>query len=285
VSADLASRGVCQRVRALERFLSDVYGPGRCFDDGVLPGRLACASGKFRREAAGFAPPGGVRVHTAAIDLIHDEAGALRVLADHVRMPGRVSPLLDRQQGMPGEYPSRLLAALRAAAPPGVAHPFVVVLTPGVHSPAYPEHTRLARLMGVDLVTGGDLACHRNRAYVRSRAGRRPVDVIYRRVDDDWLDPLHFRPDSLLGCPGLLNAARAGNVTIANAVGNGVADDPLTYPYVPDLIRYYLSEEPLLENAAGPGAAARLARPARLRAFAVNDGREVWVLPAGQAGE
>jgi uncharacterized circularly permuted ATP-grasp superfamily protein len=146
------------------------------------------------------------------------------------------------------EYPSRLLGALRAAAPDGVVDPFVVVLTPGVHNAAYFEHTLLARLMGVELVEGRDLFCYRNRVYVHTTGGRRPVDVIYRRVDDDWLDPLHFRPDSLLGCPGLINAARAGNVTIANAVGNGVADDKLIYMYVPDLIRYYLGEEPLLEN-------------------------------------
>jgi uncharacterized circularly permuted ATP-grasp superfamily protein len=129
-----------------------------------------------------------------------------------------------------------------------VVDPFVVVLTPGVHNAAYFEHTLLARLMGVELVEGRDLFCYRNRVYVHTTHGRRPVDVIYRRVDDDWLDPLHFRPDSLLGCPGLINAARAGNVTIANAVGNGVADDKLIYTYMPELTRYYLGEEPILEN-------------------------------------
>jgi uncharacterized circularly permuted ATP-grasp superfamily protein len=146
------------------------------------------------------------------------------------------------------EYPSRLLAALHAAAPRGTSDPCVVVLTPGVHNAAYFEHTLLARLMGVELVEGRDLFCSRNRVFVHTTRGRRPVDVIYRRVDDDFLDPLHFRPDSLIGCPGLINAARAGHVTIANAVGNGVADDKLVYTYIPDLIRYYLSEEPLLDN-------------------------------------
>jgi uncharacterized circularly permuted ATP-grasp superfamily protein len=129
-----------------------------------------------------------------------------------------------------------------------VVDPFVVVLTPGVYNAAYFEHTLLARLMGVELVEGRDLFCYRNRVYVHTTNGRRPVDVIYRRIDDDWLDPMHFRPESTLGCPGLLNAARAGNVTIANAVGNGVADDKLIYTYMPDLIRYYLGEEPLLDN-------------------------------------
>jgi uncharacterized circularly permuted ATP-grasp superfamily protein len=260
---ELVSHGVRQRVRALELFLSDVYGSGNCFADGVLPWRLACTSDKFRREVAGFAPPNGVRVHVAGIDLIRDEMGKFRVLEDNVRVPSGVSYVLENRLAMTrifpalfadhrihqvDEYPSRLLGALRAAAPHGVVDPFVVVLTPGVHNAAYFEHTLLARLMGVELVEGRDLFCYRNRVYVHTTHGRRPVDVIYRRVDDDWLDPLHFRPDSLLGCPGLVNAARAGNVTIANAVGNGVADDKLIYTYVPDLIRYYLGEEPLLEN-------------------------------------
>ena len=145
-------------------------------------------------------------------------------------------------------YPAELLAALGAAAPAGTPDPVVVVLTPGTANAAYFEHALLARLMGVELVEGGDLTCAGNRVYVHTTQGLRPVDVIYRRVDDDFLDPLQFRPDSVIGCPGIVNAARAGNVTIANAVGNGVADDKLIYTWVPDLIRYYLREEPLLEN-------------------------------------
>jgi uncharacterized circularly permuted ATP-grasp superfamily protein len=260
---ELVSRGVRQRVKALEGFLADVYGPGNCFDDGVVPWRLVFTSDRFRREVAGFDPPNGVRVHVAGIDLIRDEQGKFRVLEDNVRVPSGVSYVLENRLAMTrifpalfadhrihqvDEYPSRLLGALRAAAPHGVVDPFVVVLTPGVHNAAYFEHTLLARLMGVELVEGRDLFCYRNRVYVHTTHGRRPVDVIYRRVDDDWLDPMHFRPDSQLGCPGLINAARAGNVTIANAVGNGVADDKLIYTYMPDLIRYYLSEEPLLDN-------------------------------------
>lgn len=260
---DLVSRGVRQRVRVLEAFLADVYGPGHAFDDGVVPWRLLHTSGQFRREAAGFDPPNGVRCHVSGIDLIRDERGRFRVLEDNVRIPSGVSYVIENRLAMtrlfPGlfadhrihhvdEYPSRLLAALRASAPHGVIDPFVVVLTPGVHNAAYFEHTLLARLMGAELVEGRDLFCSRNRVYVHTTHGRRPVDVIYRRVDDDWLDPMQFRPDSLLGCPGLLNAARAGNVTIANAVGNGVADDKLLYTYIPDLIRYYLDEEPLLDN-------------------------------------
>jgi uncharacterized circularly permuted ATP-grasp superfamily protein len=263
VEWDLVARGVRQRVRALEAFLADVYGPARAFHDQVVPWRLLYTSPRFRREAADFVPPNGVRVHVAGIDLVRDEAGRFRVLEDNVRVPSGVSyvienrlamtrtfPALFAEQSVHGvdEYPSRLLTALRAAAPAHTNDPCVVVLTPGVHNAAYFEHTLLARLMGVELVEGRDLFCSRNTVYVHTTRGRRPVDVIYRRVDDEYLDPLHFRPDSVLGCAGLINAARAGNVAIANAVGNGVADDKLVYSYIPDLIRYYLSEEPLLDN-------------------------------------
>ena len=263
VEWDLVSRGVRQRVRALEAFLADVYGPGRVFEDGVMPWRLIYTSPRFRREVADFAPPNGVRVHVAGIDLIRDEQGRFRVLEDNVRVPSGVSYVIENRLAMTrtfpalfadqsvhrvDDYPSRLLAALRAAAPRGTSDPCVVVLTPGVHNAAYFEHTLLARLMGVELVEGRDLFCARNRVYVHTTRGRRPVDVIYRRVDDDFLDPLQFRPDSVIGCPGMINAARAGHVTIANAVGNGVADDKLVYTYIPDLIRYYLSEEPILDN-------------------------------------
>jgi len=258
---DHIARGVRQRVRALEAFLADVYGPGRAFDDGVLSWQLIYTSPRFRREVADFAPPNGVRVHVAGIDLVRDEAGAFRVLEDNVRVPSGVSYVIENRLAMTRtfpalfaeqsvheveEYPTRLLAALRAAA--AKEDPVVVVLTPGVHNAAYFEHTLLARLMGVELVEGRDLFCARNKVYVHTTRGRRPVDVIYRRVDDEFLDPLHFRPDSVIGCPGVINAARAGNVTIANAVGNGVADDKLIYTYIPDLIRYYLHEQPLLPN-------------------------------------
>jgi uncharacterized circularly permuted ATP-grasp superfamily protein len=260
---DLVARGVRQRVRALEAFLADVYGAGRVFADGVMPWRLIYTSPRFRREVADFTPPNGVRVHVAGIDLIRDERGKFRVLEDNVRVPSGVSYVIENRLAMTRTfpalfaeqsvhrvdgYPSRLLAALRAAAPRGTADPCVVVLTPGVHNAAYFEHTLLARLMGVELVEGRDLFCARNRVYMHTTRGRRPVDVIYRRVDDEWLDPLQFRPDSVIGCAGVINAARAGQVTIANAVGNGVADDKLVYTYIPDLIRYYLSEEPLLDN-------------------------------------
>jgi uncharacterized circularly permuted ATP-grasp superfamily protein len=187
----------------------------------------------------------------------------VRVLEDNVRIPSGVSYVIENRLAMTRtfpalfseqhvhpvySYPAELLAALRAAAPTGTPDPVVVVLTPGTANAAYFEHALLARLMGVELVEGGDLTCAGNRVYVHTTQGLRPVDVIYRRVDDDFLDPLQFRPDSVIGCPGIINAARAGHVTIANAVGNGVADDKLLYTWVPDLIRYYLREQPLLEN-------------------------------------
>ncbi len=260
---DLVTRAVRQRVTALEHFLADVYGRGGVLDDGVVPRRLVTTSAHFRREAYGVQPANGVRVHISGVDLVRDEAGAFRVLEDNLRIPSGVSYVIENRRAMTqtlptlfaearvspvDDYPARLLAALRAAAPDGVSDPNVVVLTPGVYNAAYFEHALLARLMGVELVEGRDLVCSGNRVRMRTTHGEQPVHVVYRRVDDEFLDPLHFRPDSVIGCPGILNAARAGNVTLANAIGNGVADDKLLYTYVPDLIRYYLNEEPLIPN-------------------------------------
>jgi uncharacterized circularly permuted ATP-grasp superfamily protein len=250
-------------VRALEAFLADVYGPGAVFTDGVVPRSVVLSGGGFHRPVHGIDPANGVRVHVAGIDLIRDEDGRFRVLEDNARVPSGVSYVMENRRIMtrtfPGlfaehrvrpvdDYPSRLLSALRAAAPAGVSDPVVVVLTPGVANSAYFEHSLLARQMGVELVEGRDLICSGNRVRMRTTAGEQPVHVVYRRIDDEFLDPLHFRPDSVIGCPGILNAARAGRVTIANAVGCGAVDDKLIYTYVPDLIRYYLSEEPVLDN-------------------------------------
>lgn len=255
--------GIKQRVRALEAFLDDAYGRQNCVRDGVLPAHLIASSQYFYRQAAGIHSANGVRIQVSGIDLIRDEHGEMRVLEDNVRVPSGVSYVISNRRVMAqtlpelfvsmrvrpvGDYPHKLLAALRASAPNGVDDPNVVVLTPGVYNSAYFEHTLLARLMGVELVEGRDLFCLGGKVFMRTTRGPRRVDVIYRRVDDDFLDPLQFRADSMLGSPGLLLAARLGNVTIANAVGNGVADDKLLYTYVPDLIRYYLNEEPLLKN-------------------------------------
>ena len=255
--------GVAQRVRALESFLADVYGPQEAIAAGVVPRRLIASSTNFQRVAAGIEPANGVRIHVAGVDLIRDEQGRFRVLEDNVRVPSGVSYVMANRHALTtvfpeafathrirpvSEYPRRLLAALRAAAPSGISDPTVVVLTPGIYNSAYFEHALLARTMGVELVEGRDLICSGGRVRMRTTAGETPVDVIYRRVDDDFLDPVQFRADSMLGCPGLVNAARAGHVAIANAVGNGVADDKLLYSYVPDLVRFYLGEEPILLN-------------------------------------
>ena len=260
---DFVARAVRQRVLALERFLADVYGAGQVLADGIVPRRLITTSAHFHREAWGIEPANGVRVHISGVDLVRDEQGHFRVLEDNLRIPSGVSYVMENRRvmthTMPGlfaearvrpvdDYPVHLLAALRKAAPDGVTDPCVVVLTPGVYNAAYFEHALLARLMGVELVEGRDLVCRGNRVTMRTTQGERPVHVIYRRIDDDFLDPLHFRPDSSIGCPGVVNAARAGNVTLANAIGNGVADDKLLYTYVPDLIRYYFHEEPLISN-------------------------------------
>ena len=253
--------GVKQRVRALEAFLDDIYNRQNCVRDGVIPAALIASSQYFYRQAYGIHPANGVRIQVSGIDLIRDEHGQMRVLEDNVRVPSGVSYVISNRRVMAqtlpelflqmavhpvGDYPNKLLAALRASAPPGVSDPNVVVMTPGVYNSAYFEHTLLARLMGIELVEGRDLLCIGGKVFMRTTRGPKRVDVIYRRVDDDFLDPLQFRADSMLGAPGLMLAARLGNVTIANAVGNGVADDKLLYTYTPDLIRYYLSEEPII---------------------------------------
>jgi uncharacterized circularly permuted ATP-grasp superfamily protein len=255
--------GVAQRVMALEAFLDDLYGAAEVLGEGIVPRSLLLSSTQLRREVAGFRPANGVRIHVAGIDLVRDVHGSWRVLEDNLRTPSGISYVIENRRAMThvfpelfasqrvrpiADYPAHLLEALRAGAPVGRSDPTVVVLTPGVHNAAYFEHAFLARQMGVALVEGRDLVCRDGVVFMRSTSGRQRVDVVYRRIDDEFLDPLQFRPDSVLGCAGIVNAARMGNVSIANAVGNGVADDKALYCYVPDLIRYYLAEEPILAN-------------------------------------
>jgi uncharacterized circularly permuted ATP-grasp superfamily protein len=256
-------RGITQRVKALEMFLDDVYGAQEILREGVIPRRLVTSCEHFYRQAAGIVPPNGVRIHVAGIDLIRDERGSFRVLEDNLRSPSGVSYVMENRRTMArvfpnlftthrvravDDYPARLLGALRGSAATNEADPTVVVLTPGAANSAYFEHSLLARQMGVELVEGRDLFCRDNQVYMRTTGGERQVDVIYRRIDDAFLDPLQFRADSVLGVAGLLNAARAGNVVISSAVGNGVGDDKLVYTYVPTIIEYYLGEKPLLAN-------------------------------------
>lgn len=363
---DVVEPGVQQRVRALEAFLEDVYTDQRVVSDGVVPRSLLTTSTHFHRVLHGITPANRARIQVAGIDLVRTEHGDLRVLEDNVRVPSGVSYVMTNRTAMASvmpetmaeqrvrpvaDYAQHLLHALRAAAPEGVEDPTVVVLTPGVYNSAYFEHTLLARTMGVELVEGSDLECRRGKVYMRTTRGMQQVHVIYRRIDDDFIDPVHFRRDSMLGIPGLVNAVRVGGVTLCNALGNGVADDKLVYTYVPDLIRYYLNEDPVLANVdtwrlaepeareevmdrldelvvkpvdgsggkgivIGPVATSeqlaelrrRVAEDPRgwiaqplvqlstvptflddrlvprhvdLRPFAVNDGRDVWVLPGG----
>jgi uncharacterized circularly permuted ATP-grasp superfamily protein len=264
---DVIETGVVQRVTALEMFLDDIYSREgeipRAVHEGVMPWRLIASSQHYHRAVMGIRPANGVRVHVSGVDLIRDESGTFRVLEDNVRVPSGVSYVIANRRAMAnvfpeafntmrirpvGNYPQMLLHGLRASAPDGATDPTVVVLTPGVFNSAYYEHSLLARMMGVELVEGRDLVCTGGQVRMRTTHGDRPVDVIYRRVDDEFLDPVHFRGDSVLGVAGLVSAMRSGRVSVANAVGNGVADDKLIYSYLPDLIRFYLDEDPILPN-------------------------------------
>jgi uncharacterized circularly permuted ATP-grasp superfamily protein len=259
---DRLERGLIQRVRALNLFLEDIYHDQRIVRDGKIPGELLFGARHFMREMVGVEPPGGVYAHVTGVDVIRDDKGDYLVLEDNLRVPSGASYMLENRAAMKrtfsqlfelhgvagiDAYPQELLAVLNAVAPASARGDLtVVLLTPGVHNSAYFEHSFLARQMGIELVEGSDLVCHEDVVYMRTTRGLQRVDVIYRRIDDDFLDPLVFRRESLLGAPGLFNAYRAGNVAIANAPGTGVADDKAVYAYVPAMIRYYLSEEPLL---------------------------------------
>lgn len=256
-------RGLRQRVTALNAFLHDVYHDQEILRAGKIPAEQVLCNVQYRPEMQGIAVPMDVYAHIAGIDLVRAGAGEYYVLEDNLRVPSGVSYMLEDRKAMmrlfpelfarynvsPVEhYPDLLLETLRSVAPAGVRDPTVVLLTPGAHNSAYFEHAFLAQQMGIELVEGQDLFVDDEFVYMRTTQGPRRVDVIYRRIDDDFLDPLAFRPGSMLGVPGLLTAYRAGRVTISNAVGTGIADDKSTYPYVPEMIRFYLGEEPMLAN-------------------------------------
>jgi len=255
--------GLRQRVRALNAFLTDIYHGQEILKAGVVPAEQVLTNEQYRPEMQGVDVPGGIYAHIAGIDVVRAGAGEFYVLEDNLRVPSGVSYMLEDRKMMmrlfpelfarisiaPVEhYPDLLLENLRSVAPQGVNDPTVVVLTPGAHNSAYFEHAFLAQQMGVELVEGQDLFVNDEFVYMRTTRGPKRVDVMYRRIDDDFLDPLAFRPDSKLGIPGLLSAYRAGHVTVANAIGTGVADDKSIYPYVPEMIRFYLGQEPLLSN-------------------------------------
>ncbi len=255
--------GLTQRLQALNMFLADIYGDQRILMDGIVPRELVLGAPSYRREMRRLYVPHKAYANVCGSDLIRGQDGQFAVLEDNLRVPSGVSYMLANRDAakrtFPGafqssnvrpieRYPDLLLATLKSMAADWRPNPQVVVLTPGVYNSAYYEHAYLARLMGAPLVEGRDLVAYENMVYMRTTTGLRRVDVIYRRVDDDFIDPLAFRRDSNLGVAGLFNAYRAGNVVICNAPGTGVADDKAVYAYVPDIIRYYLGEEPILPN-------------------------------------
>lgn len=260
---DLLSEGSIQRVRALNMFLHDLYHDAEIVRAGKIPAELVFNNDYYQIQMHGLDVTGGVYAHIAGIDLVRVSESEFYVLEDNLRAPSGVSYMLENRAIMMrlfpelfdgnavapvDHYPGELLRNLRAVAPPGVGEPTVVLLTPGAFNSAYFEHAYLADSMGIELVEAPDLFVRDNKVFMRTTEGPQRVDVIYRRIDDEFIDPLAFRADSMLGVPGLLSVYRSGGVTVANAMGTGVADDKSVYPYVPDIIRFYLGEEPILNN-------------------------------------
>lgn len=260
---DTIERGIKQRLKALNLFLKDVYSDQFILKDGIVPVDLIFSCPHYLREMHGIKVPYDIYVHISGIDLIRDHDGTFYVLEDNLRTPSGVSYMIENREitkrifpdlipqnnvRSVTQYTNILYQNLISLSPRPISNPTVVLLTPGMHNSAYFEHTTLARLMGVELVEGNDLVVDNHCVYMKTTSGLQQVDVIYRRVDDDFLDPLVFNPTSMLGVSGLMSAYRKGNVAIVNAVGNGVADDKAIYVYVPEMIRYYLNEEPLLKN-------------------------------------
>jgi uncharacterized circularly permuted ATP-grasp superfamily protein len=260
---DFIERGLTQRITALNLFLHDIYHEQRIIRDGVIPAHYIFSGKHFRREFVNFAVPKDIYIHVCGTDLIRGADGQYMVLEDNARCPSGVSYVLENRRAMKrtfpqmfesigvrpvDHYPQELLKMLRHIAPTNVANPTIVLLTPGAHNSAYFEHTYLARQMGIEIVEGRDLVVRDSHVYMRTTKGFQPVHVIYRRLDDDFLDPTLFRRDSMLGVPGLVRAYRAGNVSLANSIGTGIADDKVIYYFVPKMIRYYLDQEPTIPN-------------------------------------
>ncbi|HEX5221763.1 MAG TPA: circularly permuted type 2 ATP-grasp protein [Verrucomicrobiae bacterium] len=260
---EMLERGLAQRITALNLFLHDIYHEQKILKDGVIPPFYVLSGKHFRREFVNFNVPKDIYIHICGTDLIRDDKGQYLVLEDNGRCPSGVSYVLENRRALKRsfpqmfesigvrpveDYPRELLNMLEYIAPSGVAHPTVVLLTPGAFNSAYFEHTYLARQMGIEIVEGRDLVVRDARVFMRTTKGLQPVHVIYRRLDDDFLDPTVFRRDSMLGVPGLINAYRAGNVSLANSVGTGIADDKVVYYFVPRMIKYYLDQEPIIPN-------------------------------------
>lgn len=256
-------KGLKQRIYALNLFLEDIYGEQKILKDKVIPEEIIWSANSFRKQCVGLKPPRGIWCHVTGTDLVRGGDGEMYVLEDNLRCPSGVSYVLENRQVMKqtfprvfessrvrpvGDYPSRMLAMLQHLAPQSISKPEVVVLTPGVYNSAYFEHSFLAQQMGVELVEGRDLVVADGFVFMRTTKGLERVDVIYRRVDDDFLDPKVFREDSMLGVPGLMEVYKAGRVALANAPGTGIADDKVTYAYIPKVIKYYLGEDPIIPN-------------------------------------
>ncbi len=286
--------GLIQRLTALNLFLDDIYHGQKCLKDKIVPASLILGAKHFRREFMNFSVPKGIYVHICGTDLIRDAGGNYLVLEDNLRCPSGASYMIENRAAMRRAFPNlfqsygvrpvesysdNLLKSLLHLAPSGIDKPGVVLLTPGVYNSAYFEHCFLARQMGIPIVEGRDLVVRDSRVYMRTTAGLMNVDVIYRRIDDDFLDPTVFRPDSMLGVPGLVNAYRAGNVALANSIGTGVADDKVIYAYVPKLIRYYLGEDALLPNVN-----TYLASEPSDRKFILENIEKLVVKSANEAG-
>jgi uncharacterized circularly permuted ATP-grasp superfamily protein len=286
--------GVAQRVAALNAFLHDIYHNQSILKDGVVPRDLVVGNANYRPEMEGFEVRFGTYVHICGVDIVRDETGAFRVLEDNARTPSGVSYVVENRHLMYRAFPDlmagmrlrpvddygrRLRAALTEIAPEGVSDPQVVLLSPGIYNSAYFEHVFLAREMGVPLVEGADLFVEDDRVYMRTIAGRWPVHSIYRRIGDDFLDPSVFRPDSMLGVPGLIGAWRKGTVALANAVGTGVADDKAIYAYMPRIIRYYLDQDPIIANVD-----THICREQEGLAYTLDRLDELVVKPVGESG-
>jgi uncharacterized circularly permuted ATP-grasp superfamily protein len=286
--------GLVQRLAALNLFLDDIYHGQKVLKDKVVPASLILGAKHFRREFMNFSVPRGIYVHICGTDLIRDAGGNYLVLEDNLRCPSGASYMIENRAAMRRAFPQvfqsygvrpvesytdDLLKALLHLAPGVNDKPTVVLLTPGVYNSAYFEHCFLARQMGIPIVEGRDLVVRESRVFMRTTSGLMPVDVIYRRIDDDFLDPTVFRPDSMLGVPGLIQAYRAGRVALANSIGTGVADDKVIYAYVPRLIKYYLAEEPILPNVN-----TYLASEPAERKFILENIEQLVVKAANEAG-
>jgi uncharacterized circularly permuted ATP-grasp superfamily protein len=287
-------RGLAQRIRALNHFVDDIYHAREIVREGLVPWRLVAGCPHFARAVHGIRPPGGVYCHVAGCDLVRDSDGSWRVIEDNVRIPSGISYVLENRAAMArlvpelfasyrvrpvDHYPQLLLGALRSVAPSAESEATVVVWTPGPLNSAYFEHAFLARQMGVELVEASDLVVRDDVLYMRTTRGLERVHAVYRRIDDDFVDPLEFMPDSLLGVPGLVRAYRAGSVAIANAFGTGVVDDKAIYCFVPEMIRFYLGEEPILENVR-----TYLLSDREVREHVLARLDELVVKPTGESG-